>query len=256
MRLIRKLSDWRSLRASAELNGRSIGFVPTLGALHRGHRSLLERSRRESDVTVLSIFVNPTQFDDPKDLAGYPATLESDLAMAREAGVSYVLAPEAAEMYPDRFRYRASEQELSKLLCGAHRPGHFDGMLTVVLKLLNLVRPNRAYFGEKDYQQYLLVRGMSEALFLETEIVPCPIVRDEDGLALSSRNTRLTRDERALAAEFPAILQESASAATARAELDRLGFAVDYIEDQGGRRFGAVRLGAVRLIDNVEVPPL
>jgi pantoate--beta-alanine ligase len=235
-----------------DLLGQSVGFVPTMGALHAGHRSLLERARAENDRVVLSIFVNPSQFDDPSDLDRYPRTLDADLGAA--AGLAdHVLAPEPGEMYADGYRYRVSEHGLSSRLEGAHRPGHFDGVLTVVLKLLNLVRPHRAYFGEKDRQQLELVQGMVRALFMPVEIVPCPTLRDPDGVALSSRNTRLSAGARAQAAAFPRILKHAADAAAAAAALAAEGFGVDYVEDHDGVRLAAVRLEDVRLIDNVRL---
>jgi pantoate--beta-alanine ligase len=248
------LAEWRRVRSS--LDGR-VGFVPTMGALHRGHASLIERSIAECDHTVLSIYVNPTQFNNPLDLAHYPRTLESDLATARELGVDSVITPDYAALYPDDFRYRVEENDFSNHLCGAHRPGHFTGVLTVVMKLLNLVRPARAYFGEKDYQQYLLVRDMCEAFFLDVEIVPCPTHRETDGLAMSSRNALLDPPGRALAPTFARLLRRpDPDEAVARA-LESAGFAVDYVETRDGRRFGAVivRSGGreVRLIDNVAV---
>ncbi len=249
--VIRTVDRWRELRRSSVFAGRNIGFVPTMGALHAGHRSLLDRSRRENDVSVLSIFVNPTQFDDPGDLRAYPSTLERDFELAQAAGVDYVLNPSPEQMYADGYRYRVSEAEMSRTLCGEHRPGHFDGVLTVVLKLLHLVQAQRAYFGEKDYQQLRLVKGMVEALFLDVEIVPCPIIRDTDGLALSSRNARLSPEERQLAAEFPRLLSSGLPTETIRVELEKKGFAVDYVTLLGLRRLGAVRLGKTRLIDNV-----
>jgi pantoate--beta-alanine ligase len=156
-------------------------------------------------------------------------------------------------MYRDDYRYRMSEFDLSARLEGAQRPGHFDGVLTVVLKLLNLVRPDRAYFGEKDRQQLELVQGMARALFLPVEIVPCPTVRDTDGVALSSRNRRLSPAARERAAAFPRILRGSADAGSAATELAKAGFGVDYVEDRGGIRLGAVRIEDVRLIDNVRL---
>lgn len=252
MNVYRRMEEWRAVRRT--LAG-TIGFVPTMGALHRGHASLLERSRAECDVTVMSIYVNPTQFNDPRDLANYPETLEADLALARDLGVDVVITPDYPELYPDDFRYRVEEESLSRELCGAHRPGHFTGVLTVVLKLLNLVRPHRAYFGEKDYQQYQLIRGMAEAFFLDTEIVACPIVREADGLALSSRNALLEPEGRRLAPRFHCLLRSRASDDQVRQELTAAGFDVDYVETHHGRRFGAVsvpgRARTVRLIDNV-----
>src|SRR5665213_2540530 len=220
-RVFRSLAEWRAERAAMDLPGLSVGFVPTMGALHAGHRSLLERARAENDKVVMSIFVNPAQFDDPADLERYPRVLEADLAVA--GGLAdCVLVPEAREMYRDDYRYRMTEYTLSARLEGAHRPGHFEGVLTVVLKLLNLVRPHRAYFGEKDRQQLDLVQGMAQALFLPVEIVACPTVRDPDGVALSSRNRRLSPAARSKAAAFPRILRASADAAAAAAEARRI----------------------------------
>jgi len=249
-RVHESVAGWQQERAAMDAAGGTVGFVPTMGALHAGHRALLERARQENDHVVLSIFVNPTQFDDPSDLSRYPRTLGADLAVA-EGLVDCVLMPAAAELYPDDYRYRVTEYTLSNRCEGAHRPGHFEGVLTVVLKLLNLVRPHRAYFGEKDWQQLQLVQGMVQALFLPVEIVPCATVRDADGLALSSRNRRLSPAGRTRAAGFPAILCQSPDAATAAAQLRGAGFEVDYVEDHNGVRLGAVRLEGVRLIDNV-----
>jgi pantoate--beta-alanine ligase len=249
MTLCTRLDEWRALRASPAWAGRSVGFVPTMGALHAGHEALLARARAENERVVLSIFVNPTQFNDPGDLARYPRTLEADVALARPYADA-VLAPAPEELYPDGYAYRVTENPLSRRWEGAHRPGHFDGVLTVVLKFFNLVQPRRAYFGEKDWQQLQLVRGMVAALLLPVEIVPCPTVRDYDGLALSSRNVRLSAAARVQAAMFPHTLQLAPDAATAAAELRKAGFEIDYVEDSDGVRLGAVRVEGVRLIDN------
>ena len=252
MKTCTDLAAWRDLRGSADWAGRSVGFVPTMGALHAGHAALLARARAENDRVVLSIFVNPTQFDDPADLLRYPRTPEADLALAAPY-VDAVLAPAPEAFYPDGYRYRVTENALSLRLEGAQRPGHFDGVLTVVLKLLNVVQPHRAYFGEKDWQQLELVRGMAAALLLPVEIVPCATVRDADGLALSSRNRRLSPLARERAAAFPLVLRTAASAAEAVLALRWKGFAVDYVEDHAGVRLGAVRVEGVRLIDNVRL---
>jgi pantoate--beta-alanine ligase len=240
----------------AELSGPkgTVGFVPTMGALHEGHLSLVRRSREENTVTVVSIFVNPTQFNDKKDFENYPITFSDDCAMLEKAGVDFLFYPSYEELYADNYRYRISESDLSHVLCGAHRPGHFDGVLTVVMKLLNLVNADRAYFGEKDFQQMELVAGMAKAFFMKTKILGCPTVRESDGLAMSSRNRRLSPNERTRAANFPAILSRPGLSLSERRELlAREGFDVDYVEERANRRFGAVRLGDVRLIDNVEV---
>lgn len=252
VQIISDLKDWIRVRRELKAKGRSIGFVPTMGALHQGHASLLERCRAENDVRVLSIFVNPTQFDNQDDLAKYPITLEHDRKVAEAAGVDYILLPTYQQIYPDGYRYKVSENDLSLKLCGAHRPGHFDGVLSVVMKLLNIVQPTRAYFGEKDHQQMELVRGMAEAFFMDLEVIPCPTVREADGLAMSSRNVRLTPAQRELAPRFHRALVEAKSDSEARTRLESEGFEIDYIQDIGNRRYGAVKLGTVRLIDNVE----
>lgn len=249
-RLVTTVQEWQAIRAS--LGSRSVGFVPTMGALHAGHASLLVRSRAENDVSVLSIYVNPTQFNNKEDLRKYPVNLEADLALAAKNGVDYILAPTFEQMYPDQYRYRVSENEFSKRFCGAHRPGHFDGVLTVVMKLLNLVNARRAYFGEKDFQQLQLVKDMVAAFFLDVEIVSCATKREDDGLAMSSRNTRLSAPARAKAPRFHEALVESKSAGEALLRLENDGFEVDYVEDLRNRRLAAVTIDGVRLIDNVE----
>ena len=252
-RIIESISQWRELRHSSLLQNKIIGFVPTMGALHAGHQSLLKRCRAENEITVLSIFVNPTQFNDQNDFQHYPKTLDDDLQVASAEHIDYVLLPRAAAIYFDNYQYRISEHQISKTLCGQHRPGHFDGVLTVVMKLLQLVKPSRAYFGEKDFQQYLLVKAMSEAFFLDIDIIPCATVRDPDGLALSSRNQRLTPKQRKQAAEFPNVLQMKLSLTEMRQRLETLGFVVDYIEEFANRRCAAVHIGNVRLIDNFPI---
>ncbi|MGI9324740.1 MAG: pantoate--beta-alanine ligase [Pseudomonadales bacterium] len=258
MRIVRTIADWQALRSARGASSRgdkSIGFVPTMGALHAGHAALIERSVAENRFTVLSIFVNPTQFNNATDLEHYPDTLDDDLALATELGVDAVLLPSYQELYADDYRFQVLERQLSSKLCGEHRPGHFDGVMTVVLKLLNLVKPNRAYFGEKDYQQYELVRDMCAAFLLDVDIVPCPTVRELDGLAMSSRNLRLTPEDRARAPQLAQQLRRDVSDDAVIAELTALGFNIDYVVSRAGRRFGAASLGSganqVRLIDNV-----
>jgi pantoate--beta-alanine ligase len=249
--VLNTIEAWHTARAGHRAAGRSVGFVPTMGALHEGHASLFRAARAENDVVLASVFVNPTQFDEAHDFERYPRTLPADLTLMQDAGVDVVFVPNVAEMYPGGSRYRVEETEFSRELCGAHRPGHFSGMLTVVLKLLQIADAERAYFGEKDWQQLALVRGLAQTFFLPTAIIGCPTVREPDGLALSSRNTRLTPAERALAPQFHAALVSAPTAAAAAAQLTAAGFAVDYVEDRPGRRLGAVRLGSTRLIDNV-----
>ena len=254
MQVSRSVVEWRDARSSI---AGSIGFVPTMGALHAGHASLLRRSVAENDSTVASIYVNPAQFDDVDDLAAYPRLLDADLELCASLGVDHVFVPGRDEIYADGYRYRIEETEFSRELCGAHRPGHFTGVLTVVMKLLNLVRPHRTYFGEKDFQQCLLIRDMAAAFFLEVDIVACATVREDDGLAMSSRNALLGNESRRLAPEFNRVLRSARRDQAVCEELERLGFAVDYVVTRSGRRFGAVSLparnGEVRFIDNVEL---
>jgi pantoate--beta-alanine ligase len=251
MKTVQTVAEWRQLHATYSTAGKSIGVIPTMGALHDGHVSLLAKALRECDVVVVTLFVNPTQFDESTDFENYPRTNEADREKMTTAGVDVVFVPSVAEMYPNGSDYSLQEDEFSRDLCGAHRPGHFTGVLTVVMKLLQIIGADRAYFGEKDYQQLELIRGMTKAFFLETEIVPCPTIREPDGLAMSSRNVSLSSEERALAPQFYAILKSAPDAAMAEQQLRALGFVVDYIEDKTDRRFGAVRLGSTRLIDNV-----
>lgn len=248
-RVIKNIAEWQHIRH--HLDASSVGFVPTMGALHRGHQELVLCSQRENSVTVVSIFVNPTQFNNPDDYQKYPRTYDQDVALLSDMKVDYVLMPDYASLFPDDYVFRISEHNISTLMEGKSRPGHFNGVLTVVMKLLNLVRPDRAYFGEKDYQQYLLIRNMCMAFFMPVDIVPVPTVRDDQGLAFSSRNVRLDATARIMAPRFAEILRQAVSAEEARKLLQECGFRVDYVEDHWGRRFGAVYAGPVRLIDNV-----
>ena len=254
MKVVAGVSELLEHRRAAGVG--ATGFVPTLGALHEGHLSLVRRAKAENARAWASIFVNPAQFNDPADLARYPRTLERDLELLRGAGCDLVFLPRAEEIYRDGYCYRVTENRLSLELEGAARPGHFDGVLTVVLKLLLLTRPDRAYFGEKDFQQLELVEGLVHAFFLDTRIVRCPTLREPDGLAMSSRNRLLSPAERARAPALHRVLERSVAEgqppAAAAEALAREGFDVDYVADRAGRRLAAVRLGNVRLIDNVE----
>jgi pantoate--beta-alanine ligase len=251
--VIREVAEFQHRLGDARNRGLSIGLVPTMGALHAGHLSLIERARRENEVVAVSIFVNPTQYDDPGDLERYPQPFDADAAACERAGVDLVLAPDFDNLYRDGYRFKVTEAVFSRELEGAHRDGHFDGVLTVVLKLLNIVRPQRAYFGEKDWQQLQLVRDMVDVFFLEAEIVACPTVREEDGLAMSSRNALLGENERLLAPRFHEVLESGLPVEEMAALLRKAGFDVDYVERRNNRILGAVRLGKVRLIDNVQV---
>lgn len=245
-------AGWLERRRTLE--GRTIGFVPTMGALHRGHASLVERCRKENEIVVVSIFVNPTQFNDPRDLERYPRTLDADMALLQSLGVDDVVAPTAADLYPAGYRFRLEPVDSAPIMEGAYRPGFLAGVLTVVLKLLGLVRPHRAYFGEKDYQQLQAVTDMVRDFFIPTEIVPCPTVREASGLAESSRNALLPAEARQKAPHIHRVLTTAPTAADARASLQAEGFAVDYVEEHWGRRLAAAFLGGVRLIDNVALP--
>jgi len=232
---------------------RSLGLVPTMGALHEGHAALLGAAREGCDTVVLSLFVNPAQFGEHTDLARYPADEARDLEIARAAGVDVVFAPTPEEMYPPGFQTWVDVTELSAILEGAARPGHFRGVATVVLKLLTIVRPTRVYFGQKDAQQVEVVRRLISDLALEVELVVLPTVRDEDGLALSSRNALLSPEERAQALALASALALRDREA-ALSHLRAGGIDVDYVEvaDFHPRVLaGAIRIGSTRLIDNI-----
>lgn len=186
-------------RALGSRNRSGIGFVPTMGALHAGHRSLVERARRECATVVVSVFVNPTQFNDKTDLKNYPRTPEADLRLLEEVGADYVFMPSVEEVYPEPDTRTFDFGMIDKVMEGATRPGHFNGVAQVVSRLFDLVKPAKAYFGEKDFQQIAVIREMVRQLRIPVEIIPCPIVRGEDGLALSSRNTLLDTDHRTVA---------------------------------------------------------
>lgn len=250
MKIIDNLDKWRTIRGQIPLDTR-IGFVPTMGNLHAGHASLYTLSCAQNDCTIASLFINPTQFNQPEDFANYPKTLAADFLMLTDLGVDYCLLPDEKSIYPDGYRYQIQENKLSQSMEGIHRPGHFTGMLTIVMKLLQLVKPQRAYFGEKDYQQYQLIQGMIEAFFMDIEIITCPTIREESGLAMSSRNTRLSKEEHLLADQFAQIFHDDIPVETMIQRITALGINVVYIEEHANRLYAAVQIGAVRLIDNV-----
>jgi pantoate--beta-alanine ligase len=181
----------------------SLGFVPTMGALHSGHLSLLEYSKKHCDLSVCSIFVNPRQFNDPEDLKRYPRTPAEDSALLKKHGCDVLFMPEVEEIYPEPANETYDFGQIDKILEGAHRPGHFNGVAQVLSRFFNILQPDKAFFGEKDYQQMLVVKALVKQMGLKTEIVPCPIVRESDGLAMSSRNALLSEKERELAANIP-----------------------------------------------------
>jgi pantoate--beta-alanine ligase len=232
----------------------SIGLVPTMGSLHEGHLALLRAARAENETVVMSLFVNPAQFGDASDLARYPRDEERDLELAREAGVDLVFAPSDDEMYPPGFQTWVDVTELGGILEGRFRPGHFRGVATVVLKLLNVVQPTRVYFGQKDAQQVAVIRQLVADLAVEVELRIVPTVRDDDGLALSSRNARLTADERTAALALPRALATRDRDAALAELASSNGLEVDYVEVADFDPpvlAGAVRIGSTRLIDNV-----
>ena len=195
MKIIKTIDELRENLKKAKFEGKSIGLVPTMGYLHEGHASLIRRARKDNDIVVVSDFVNPIQFGPNEDLLTYPRDLEADSKLCEEIGVDYIFAPEASEMYQDR-KVFVDIEDMSDHLCGAKRPGHFRGVLTVCSKLFNITGADRAYFGQKDAQQVAIIKKLVSDLNIPIEIIPCPIVREEDGLALSSRNTYLSKEER------------------------------------------------------------
>ena len=209
MNIVNKISELRLALDECRGRGCSIGLVPTMGALHEGHASLVRRSVEENDVTVVSVFLNPTQFNDPKDLERYPRTLEADCELLDACGADIVFAPGVEEIYPEPDTRCFSYPPTDSVMEGAMRPGHFNGVCQIVSKLFSYVEPDKAYFGEKDYQQIAVIRRMVADLGFGLEIVPCPVIRQSDGLAMSSRNTLLSDEERQTAANIYRVLNES-----------------------------------------------
>ena len=276
MEILRSLNAMREWRESLATDQR-VGFAPTMGNLHAGHIELINVVKQQSDIVVASIFVNPMQFGGHEDLDAYPRTLEADLAKLEAAGTAAAFTPTTTDIYPDGVSQHTAVDvpELTDVLCGASRPGHFRGVTTVVSKLLGIVRPHVAAFGAKDLQQVLVIKKMVRDLSINTEIEVVPTVRESDGLAMSSRNGYLSHDDRALAPLFSLTLEETAkrvaesgsdietAIAESKATLTEAGFIVDYLEarrthdlsaasslNQETAIFGAVLLGTTRLIDN------
>ena len=280
MAVVRQLAGLRSLVADWHRAGGRVGVVPTMGALHPGHMALVDAAKRDCDRVIATIFVNPKQFNRPDDLTGYPRDEASDATKLAAAEVDVLFTPPVEEVYPAGFQTKVSVPGLSDCLCGLTRPGHMDGVATVVAKLFLMTAADRAYFGEKDYQQLLIVQRMARDLNIPVEIVPVPTVRDADGLALSSRNALLTAAQRAqaplvyrsLTAMAERLVSEGGLAgpvlAWGRAELAQAGIEnLDYLDlrcaetleemtepDRPARLFMAGWMGVVRLIDNVAVP--
>jgi pantoate--beta-alanine ligase len=276
-----EISETREYLGNARKSGKTVGFVPTMGALHQGHIELIKRSVKENDVTGCSIFVNPIQFNNPEDLEKYPRTLEADVKMLQEAGCKLVFVPSVKEMYPEPSTEKYNFGSLENVMEGAFRPGHFNGVAVVVKKLLDIFQPDRAYFGEKDFQQLRIIQSLVQMEKIPVEIVPCATVREADGLAMSSRNRRLSPEERKIA---PAIYNTLLFAkevakkmpvtelvAHCRQKLESEGFVVDYFEIADIETLQPVRnwndssgivacvaafLGPVRLIDNMILFPI
>lgn len=279
--MIKVISTVKELEQALEANrkaGKTVGLVPTMGALHEGHASLVRRSVRDNDITVVSDFVNPTQFNDKNDLKNYPRNLEADCKLLDKEGAQFVFAPSVEEMYPEPDTRTFDFSPLDKVMEGPNRPGHFNGVAQIVSKLFYAVKPDRAYFGEKDFQQLAIIREMVRQLNLNLEIVGCPIVREEDGMALSSRNMLLSKAERKLAVNISHTLFESREyarqhtlASTRKYVIDTInsfdGLEVEYYEivdgltlqpvenwDSSDYIVGCVTVhcGKVRLIDNIK----
>ncbi len=279
MKIITTISEMQSLAESLRKQGRTVAFVPTMGFLHEGHLSLMRRARQECDTVVVSIFVNPTQFGPNEDFERYPRDEEGDRGKCESAGVDILFMPSAAEMYPDKPTVFATVDGISDILEGAIRPGHFRGVATVVAKLFNIVKPHKAFFGRKDYQQCVVIKRMVKGLNIDVEIVALPTVREPDGLAMSSRNSYLKSDERRAAAViYRALLAAEHLAGAGAKNPEKLknkmqavlreerGIEIDYIEIADPESLAplamvtnkmvilvAVRLGRTRLIDNLLV---
>ena len=277
MKVLRTVGELRSAMDAAREAGQTIGLVPTMGALHAGHMSLVDTARHQNDIVVASVFVNPTQFNNPNDLSTYPRTEEADCALLDEHGADYAFIPSVEEMYPEPDTRVFDLGEVAAVMEGAMRPGHFNGVAQVVSKLFDMVRPTRAYFGEKDFQQIAVIRKMVQLEGFDLEIVACPIKREADGLALSSRNVRLTPEGRKQAPAIHRILEQSLSLAATKSpdELKRWvkeqidavpGLETEYYEiadaltmqpvqnwDSSNGTVGCVTVycGDVRLIDNI-----
>ena len=278
MKLIQTINGLRNELQAVRKQGKSIGLVPTMGALHDGHASLVMRAVKENDVVVVSDFVNPTQFNDKNDLLKYPRTLESDCALLEKLGAAFVFAPSVEEIYPEPDTRQFSYAPLDTVMEGKYRPGHFNGVCQIVSKLFLIVEPDRAYFGEKDFQQLAIIREMTNKYPFNLEIVGCPIVREADGLALSSRNARLSAEQRVQALQISGTLSDSVEfakshtlAETKRYVEDRIaaseGLSLEYFEVVDGNTLQTVLswedseyivgcitvfCGEVRLIDNIK----
>lgn len=253
MKVIHTIEDLQAGLSVLKAQGKKVGLVPTMGALHAGHASLVKRSVNENEVTVVSVFVNPTQFNDKNDLVKYPRTLDADCKLLEACGATYAFAPSVEEMYPEPDTRQFSYAPLDTVMEGAFRPGHFNGVCQIVSKLFEAVKPHRAYFGEKDFQQLAIIREMVRQMQFDLEIVGCPIVREEDGLALSSRNARLSAEERENALKISQTLFKSRTFAATHTVSETLKFVEDAIAAVPGLRleyFEIVDGNTLQKVDN------
>lgn len=251
MKIVHTIKDLQNELFKQKAAGKTVGLVPTMGALHAGHASLVERCVSQNDITVVSIFVNPTQFNDKNDLEKYPRTFEADSELLEKCGATYVFAPSVAEMYPQPDTRQFSYPPLDTVMEGAFRPGHFNGVCQIVTKLFDAVQPHRAYFGEKDFQQLAIIREMVRQMNYPIEIVGCPIVREADGLALSSRNTRLSSAERKNALKISQTLFESRTFAAEHTVAETKQFVVEAIAAAPG-----LELEYFQLVDGNTLQPI
>lgn len=229
MRVVKTISELKSLISGYKQENKTVGLVPTMGALHAGHKSLVDRARKENDIVVVSVFVNPTQFNNKQDLATYPRTEERDCALLEAAGCDVVFMPAVEEVYPEPDNRQFDLGAVAEVMEGAHRPGHFNGVAQIVSKLFGFVEPDRAYFGEKDFQQIAVIRKMVQLEGFKLQIMACPIKREDDGLALSSRNVRLTAEQRQLAPNIYRVLKESCNFAKSHTVAETEKFVVDSL---------------------------
>ena len=253
MEIVHTIKDLQAGLSAMRAQSKKVGLVPTMGALHAGHASLVKRCVAENDAAVVSVFVNPTQFNDQNDLAKYPRTLEADCRLLEECGAAFVFAPTVEEMYPEPDTRRFSYAPLDTVMEGAFRPGHFNGVCQIVSKLFEAVKPHRAYFGEKDFQQLAIIREMVRQMQFDLEIIGCPIVREEDGLALSSRNARLSAEERENALKISQTLFKSRTFAATHTVSETLKFVEDAIAAVPGLRleyFEIVDGNTLQKVDN------
>ena len=258
MKVIHTIKDLQAELSVLKAQGKKVGLVPTMGALHAGHASLVKRSVNENEVTVVSVFVNPTQFNDKNDLVKYPRTLDADCKLLEACGATYAFAPSVEEMYPEPDTRQFSYAPLDTVMEGAFRPGHFNGVCQILSKLFEAVKPHRAYFGEKDFQQLAIIREMVRQMQFDLEIVGCPIVREEDGLALSSRNARLSAEERENALKISQTLFKSRTFAATHTVSETLKFVEDAIAAVPGLRleyFEIVDGNTLQKVDNWNQTP-